>query len=98
MPDPDTDDKIFLLSLEEVLKYFPGEEEPIDTEYPFSTLNTSKSRTAYVTKAVNDNGKGYYNSKTLGGCWMTRTLSDVDNKVLQAVNQKKKKKMKIILL
>lgn len=80
--DPDTDDKVFLLSLDEVLKYFPGEEDPIDKEYPFSALKSSKNRTAYVTKSVDDKGKGYYDLKTLAGCWMTRTLSDVGNKVV----------------
>ena len=80
--DVATDDKVFLLSLEEVLKYFPGEEEPQAKEYPFSELKTSENRTAYVTKAVKENNKGYYNRETLGGVWMTRTLSDVDNKVV----------------
>ena len=80
--DVATDDKVFLLSLEEVLKYFPGEEEPQAKEYPFSELKTSENRTAYVTKAVKENSKGYYDRETLGGVWMTRTLSDVDNKVV----------------
>ena len=84
--DADTDDKIFLLSLDEVLKYFEGEQEPPDEEYPFNTLNTSKERTAYVTRAVRKNDKGYFNRITFGGTWMTRTLSDVDNKVVYISN------------
>ena len=58
------------------------EEEPKTKEYPFSELKTSENRIAYVTKAVKENGKGYYDRETLGGVWMTRTLSDVDNKVV----------------
>ena len=85
--DVATDDKVFLLSLDEVLKYFPGEEEAKSKDYPFSMLKTSNNRTAYITKAVKENGKGYYERDTLGGVWMTRTLSDTNNKVVYISGQ-----------
>ena len=74
---PDTDDRVFLLSLEEVLRYFGEPTEPsTDPEYPFSEMLINPEFIAYVTYAVDDFGQGYYNKDTLGGAWMTRTLSE----------------------
>lgn len=74
--DPDTDDKVFLLSYQEVLSYF-GEptEEPEQSEdandYPFTVLKVNPDWIAYVTDAVKG---GYYDNETRGGAWLTRTL------------------------
>lgn len=70
--DPDTDDRIFLLSYQEVLQYF-GEptEASTDDEYPFSDMMMNPDWIAYVTDAV---VTGYYDNATGGGAWMTRTL------------------------
>ena len=77
--DPDTDDKVFLLSVDEVLKYFGDvvEKDPdeSDDNYPFSVINIYPNAIARVTKSVDDLGQGYYDKSTLGGAWMTRTLS-----------------------
>ena len=73
---PDTDDKVFLLSFTEVEKYFGEASEPsVDDEYPFSDMPRNSKWVATVTKTVEDNGQGYYNRETLGGAWLTRTLS-----------------------
>ena len=77
--DPQTDDKVFLLSFEEVEKYFgEASEQSNDPDYPFSDMPKNDKWIAYVTKAVQDSGKGYYDFTTLGGAWMTRTLSCAD--------------------
>ncbi len=70
--DPDTDDRVFLLSYQEVLQYF-GEptEEAGDGEYPFTVLKVNPAWTAFVTDAVTT---GYYDNETRGGAWLTRTL------------------------
>ena len=74
--DPDTDEKVFLLSFQEVEKYFGEASEPSnDPDYPFSAMPRNEKWVAYVTKAVQDNGSGYYDHSTGGGAWMTRTLS-----------------------
>ncbi len=74
-----TDDKMFLLSVEEGLKYFGDEtaqdEDQSEENYPFSALTVYPKAIAYVTKAVEDNGSGYYEHTTGGGAWMTRTVS-----------------------
>lgn len=71
--DPDTDDKIFLLSYQEVLRYFgePTEEADGEEEYPFSVMKVNPDWMAYVTDAVTT---GYYEAQSGGGAWMTRTL------------------------
>ena len=67
-----TDDRVFLLSYQEVLQYF-GEptEEAGDGEYPFTVLKANPAWTAFVTDAVTT---GYYDNETRGGAWLTRTL------------------------
>ena len=81
VPDgEDTDDKVFLLSVKEVLKYFGDEVIPpkgkdLD-DYPFSVMNTYPKAVAKVTLAVDDNGSGYYDLQSKQGAWMTRTLSN----------------------
>lgn len=69
--DPDTDDKVFLLSYQEVLRCF-GEptEEPTEEEYPFSDMKMNPAWKAYVTDAVRT---GYFGDDR-SGAWMTRTL------------------------
>ena len=76
-----TEDKVFLLSVDEVLKYFPNENETGDdkSEYPFNIIKTSDDRTAYVTKAAT---QGYFDYETGEGAWITRTLSDPNNRVV----------------
>lgn len=71
--DPDTDDRMFLLSYQEVLRYFgePTEDYVGDSGYPFSTMKTNPRWIAYVTDAVLT---GYYDNDTRAGAWMTRTL------------------------
>ncbi len=79
--DPQTDDRVFLLSFEEVEGYFGEASEPSDDpSYPYSEMPKNSQWIAYVTKAVQDNGTGFYDSRTLGGAWMTRTLSTADPK------------------
>lgn len=46
-----------------------------DDNYPFNVIDIYPNAVAYVTKSVQDNGSGYYDLETLGGAWMTRTLS-----------------------
>lgn len=80
LPDgPETDDKVFLLSLEEVLHYMGGtvlpSDDPSESNYPFSELDVYPEAIAQVTLAVDDNGSGYYDRQTMAGAWMTRTLS-----------------------
>lgn len=71
--DPDTDDRMFLLSYQEVLRYFgePTEDYVGDSGYPFNTMKTNPRWIAYVTDAVIG---GYYDNDTRAGAWMTRTL------------------------
>ena len=76
--DPDTDDRVFLLSYQEVLEYFgePTEapEQPADADdvdYPFTVMKVNPDWIAYVTDAVMT---GYYDNATRGGAWLTRTL------------------------
>lgn len=71
--DPDTDDRVFLLSYQEVLRYLgePTEPAPEGQEYPFSVLRSNPNWIAYVTDAVKT---GYFDNVTRGGAWMTRTL------------------------
>lgn len=79
--EADTDDKVFLLSFQEVEKYFGAASEPsIDPDYPFSSMPRNEKWIAYVTKAVQDNGSGYFDSRTAAGAWMTRTLSRANEK------------------
>lgn len=75
--DPETDDKVFLLSLDELEKYFgeASEPSPDDNDYPFSELLSNPKWKAKVTLAVSDNGTGYFDRDTLYGEWMLRTLS-----------------------
>ncbi len=79
VPDmSDTDDRVFLLSFREVEKYFGEATEDNsddDTGYPFTAMPKNSNWIAYVTKAVQDNGSGYFDRYTFGGAWMTRTLS-----------------------
>ena len=77
--DPDTDDRVFLLSYQEVLRYFgePSEdsgipaEESDDVGYPFAVMKRNPAWVATVTDAVQG---GYYDNGTRAGAWMTRTL------------------------
>ncbi|MBQ6123265.1 MAG: hypothetical protein IJI59_16235, partial [Clostridia bacterium] len=78
-PDgPDTDDMVFLLSFQEVERYFGEATAPYsagDDDYPFCDMPESPAWIAYVTPAVEDNGQGYFDRRTGGGAWLTRTLS-----------------------
>lgn len=71
--DPDTEDKVFLLSYQEVLKYFgePTEDFTGEDDYPFSVMKVNPAWIATVTDAVT---AGYYDNQSRGGAWMTRTL------------------------
>lgn len=71
--DPDTDEKVFLLSYQEVLKYFGEATEDYDGEsgYPFDSMKINHGWRTYVTDAVRT---GYYDNATRAGAWMTRTL------------------------
>ncbi|MBQ3356893.1 MAG: hypothetical protein IJG45_07280 [Oscillospiraceae bacterium] len=71
--DPDTDDRVFLLSYQEVLHYFgePTEEYTGNSGYPFNAMKTNSGWIAYITDAVIG---GYYDNATRAGAWMTRTL------------------------
>ena len=79
--DPDTEDKVFLLSYQEVLKYFgkPTEEYAGDGGYPFTQMEANSKWKALVTKTVDYNMIGYYEYDTRYGAWMTRTLSTALN-------------------
>ncbi|MBR6407209.1 MAG: hypothetical protein IKS19_01250 [Clostridia bacterium] len=75
--DPATDDKLFILSYQEVVKYFgePTEPYPFDgVDYPFSSMKSNSKWNASVTPVIEENGEGYYNSDTGFGAWLTRTL------------------------
>ena len=77
--DPDTDDKIFLLSFQEVEKYFGEATEAYegDGAYPFDSMPASSKWIAYITQTIAYNvntGFGMYDFNTYGGAWMTRTL------------------------
>ena len=83
--DNDTDDKIFVLSLKELIQYFPlGTEkiEEYEKNYPFSEFTYTPEMIATVTKAVEDGGQGFYDRETLGGAYLTRTLCDPNNQVV----------------
>lgn len=71
--DPDTDDRVFLLSYQEVLKYFGEPTEPYtgDSDYPFSVMKCNPDWIAYKTDAVEI---GYIDWNTGAGAWITRTL------------------------
>jgi len=71
--DPDTDDRMFLLSYQEVLRYFgePTEDYTGGSDYPFSAMKCNPDWRAFVTDAVIG---GYYDNATRAGAWMTRTL------------------------
>ena len=71
--DPETEDRVFLLSYQEVLRYFGEATEAYteDDDYPFTEMKVNPARIAYVTDAVRG---GYYDNATGGGAWMTRTL------------------------
>ena len=72
--DPDTDDRVFLLSYQEVLKYFgepTDEPDPDEQDYPFTIMKVNHDWIAYVTDAVQ---VGYYDNATRAGAWITRTL------------------------
>ena len=76
--DPDTDDKVFLLSFREVEKYFGKAAGPYEGDggYPYNTMPASRDWIAYVTESFDYNVSfGYYDFNTLAGAWMTRTLS-----------------------
>lgn len=70
--DPDTDDRVFLLSYQEVLRYFgePTEAYTGDSDYPFSVMLCNPDWIAYKTDAVEI---GYYDPDG-AGAWITRTL------------------------
>ena len=77
----DTDDKVFLLSVGEVQKLLqddPDAKKNASAAYPFSELPVEKNRIAYVTKAVAEQGTGFYDPGTLQGAWLTRTLCNLD--------------------
>ena len=71
--DPDTDDRVFLLSYQEILKYFGAPTEPYtdDSDYPFSVMKCNPDWIAYKTDAVEI---GYIDWNTGAGAWITRTL------------------------
>lgn len=71
--DPDTDDRVFLLSYQEILKYFGEPTEPYtgDSGYPFSAMKCNADWIAYKTDAVQT---GYIDWSTGAGAWNTRTL------------------------
>ena len=71
--DPDTEDTVFLLSYQEVLRYLgePTEEYAGAGGYPFTEMKVNPDWIAAVTDAVR---VGYYETDTGGGAWMTRTL------------------------
>lgn len=77
--EKDTDDKVFLLSFQEVEKYFGEAEEAYegDSDYPYNAMPANPKWKAMVTPSVDYNmsGAGYYDIHTRNGAWMTRTLS-----------------------
>ena len=82
----ETDDKIFVLSVKELIKYFPlGTEKPTEEDgesYPFTEFVRTPEMIAYITEAVEDNRQGFYDRETLGGAYLTRTLSTPRNQVV----------------
>ena len=78
---PDTEDKVFLLSYQEVLKYFgePTEEYTGGSDYPFSAMKENSDWKCLITQAVEYNAIGYYDRDNYCGAWMTRTISTADN-------------------
>ncbi|MBR4462904.1 MAG: hypothetical protein IKS51_10025 [Erysipelotrichaceae bacterium] len=79
--DSDTEDKVFLLSYQEILKYFgkPTETYQGNGDYPFTEMEANSKWKAMVTKTVDENAIGYFESDTRYGAWMTRTLSTALN-------------------
>ena len=75
--DPNTEDKVFLLSYQEVLKYFgePTEEYDGNGDYPFTIMKANPNWEALVTITVDENAIGFFELDTRMGAWMTRTLS-----------------------
>ena len=82
----DTDDKIFILSVKELIKYFPlGTEKPTEEdgeEYPYTEFVRTPEMISYITEAVEDNQQGFFDRETLGGAYLTRTLSTPRNQVV----------------
>ena len=82
----ETDDKIFVLSVKELMHYFPlGSEKPTagdGVSYPFTEFVRTPEMIAKITEAAEDNGDGFYDRETLGGAYLTRTLSDSRNQVV----------------
>ncbi len=77
--DPPTDDRVFLLSFQEVEKYLgkATEEYKGNSGYPFDAMPASSDWIAYITKTVENDaatGFGMYDTNTYAGAWMTRTL------------------------
>ncbi len=79
--DADTEDRVFLLSYQEILKYFGKPTEPYagDGGYPFTEMECNPDWKALVTIAVDENAVGYFDIDTRYGAWMTRTLSTAKN-------------------
>ena len=76
--EKDTDDKVFLLSFQEVEKYFGEAEGPYegDSDYPYNAMPANPNWVAYITEAYDhQNPVGYYEHDSFAGAWMTRTLS-----------------------
>lgn len=78
--DPPTDDKVFLLSFQEVERYLGAATEPYQgsSGYPYDSTPASSRWIAYITQAIEYDstiGFGMYDFDTYGGAWMTRTLS-----------------------
>ena len=90
--DPDTDDRIFLLSFQEVEKYFGEATMKDETKsYPYNILLANSKWIAYVSQVIEYNvtvGFSMYNSETYGGAWMTRTLctDHHDEKMVTYIN------------
>ena len=78
---PDTEDKVFLLSYQEILKYFgePNEEYDGRSDYPFTAMKANPKWKALITQAVEYNAVGYYDRDNFCGAWMTRTMSTAKN-------------------
>ena len=78
--DPETDDRVFLLSFQEVEKYFGEAHDEYEgiSGYPYDTMPANPEWIAYITQAIEYDstiGFGMYDFNTYGGAWMTRTLS-----------------------
>ena len=74
--DPETDDKVFVLSADEIVKYMGDEDDyRPDDEYPFSRFVGASGRTAKITNSIRYAGNVYYDRQTCESSWITRTLS-----------------------